>query len=64
MINDIRVFEGTFSAVVLEDHIFRMQKKQLDKQAKESKRNSFQSKWFRLEPKISIYICNNLEINN
>lgn len=36
-VNDVRVFEGTFSIILLEDHILRIQKRQLDKQAKESR---------------------------
>lgn len=36
-VNEVRVFEGTFSIILLEDHILRIQKRQLDKQAKESR---------------------------
>lgn len=36
-INEIRVFEGSFSVIMLEDHILKIQKRQLDKQAKESR---------------------------
>ena len=36
-VNEVRVFEGTFSIILLEDHILRIQKRQLDKQARESR---------------------------
>lgn len=36
-INDIRVFEGSFSVVLLDEHILKIQKKQVDRQAKESR---------------------------
>lgn len=36
-INDIRVIEGSFSIIILDEHIFKIQKKQLEKQAKESR---------------------------
>lgn len=36
-INDIRVIECSFSIIILEEHIFKLQKKQLEKQARESK---------------------------
>lgn len=36
-INDIRVFEGSFQLIILEEHIFKIQKKQMEKQAKDSR---------------------------
>lgn len=36
-VNDIRVFEGTFSIIILEDHILKIQKRQVEKQAKDSR---------------------------
>lgn len=36
-VNEIRVFEGSYSVLVLEDHILRIQKYQVEKQAKESR---------------------------
>lgn len=36
-VNEIRVFEGSYSVLILEDHILRIQKYQVEKQAKESR---------------------------
>lgn len=40
MIDEIKVFEGTFYVVVLEEHIFTMQQKELEKQSKMQKINT------------------------
>lgn len=36
-VNEIMVFDGSFSVLILEDHILRIQKRQVERQAKESR---------------------------
>ena len=36
-VNEIQVFDGSFAVLILEDHILRIQKRQVEKQAKESR---------------------------
>ena len=36
-VNEIMVFDGSFAVLVLEDHILRIQKRQVERQAKESR---------------------------